>query len=140
MRHGFFAKIAVVTLAAGTVLAQAPPANAPEPGAPATLARRGRAGLRLGRIARALNLTSQQRQQARAIFGQARQSAQPLRQQMQQNRLALRQAALSGGDIQQLATEQGNLSGQLVAIRTQAWVQFYNLLTPGQRVQAAQWN
>jgi Spy/CpxP family protein refolding chaperone len=95
----------------------------------------------LAQIARSLNLTDSQKQQAKAIFQQQRQTAQPVRQQLQQNRQALADAVKAGKantDIQQLAAQQGTLLGQMVAIRTQAWSQFYNLLTPDQRTQLDQ--
>jgi len=129
----------VAALATASALAQTPAAT-PQPGAPPTRHRLW-ARLRPGKVARALNLTDSQKQQAKTIFQQARQTAQPVRQQLQQNRQALVDAVKTGkttADIQQLAAQQGTLMGQMVAIRTQAWAQFYNLLTPDQRTQADQ--
>ena len=138
MQHRFLLFTAAAVLATGTVWAQAPAADPPANGATAVQPRLfGRFG-RLVRLARSLNLTDSQKQQAKAIFQQARQSGQSIRLQLQQNRQALRQAAENGGDIQPLATQQGVLLGQMVAIRTQAWGQFYSLLTPDQRAQVNQ--
>jgi Spy/CpxP family protein refolding chaperone len=74
----------------------------------------------------------------KAIFQQARQTAKPVRDQLQQNREALQAAVTSGktdAEIQQLATQQGILRGQIIAVRSQAWAKFYSLLTPEQRAQ-----
>jgi len=139
MTHRLSILAAVAALAAGTVWAQAPATDSLAAATPGTRLDTGRqAGLRLRRMARVLQLTDSQRQQARAIFSQARQAAQPVRQQLQQNRQALKEAEIGGGDVQQLAALHGNLSGQVAAIRAQAWAQFYNLLTPAQRAQAGQ--
>ena len=121
------------------MFAQTPPADS-GPGAFNTQeGRRGfvRGHLDLDRLAQALNLTDTQKDQARTIFQQARQSAQPIRQELKQNREKLSAAAKitnSGSDIQKLATEQGRLLGKLIAIRTEAKAKFYQMLTPEQRV------
>ena len=117
----------VAALAAGMVLAQAP-----------STAVRPRAVVRQ-RIVRALDLTDAQKQQAQAILQQTRQTVQPLRQQSKQNRQALMAAIKAGkGDVEihQLALTQGNLTGQLVAARTEALAKFYSTLTPEQRAKA----
>ena len=95
----------------------------------------------LEHIAQALNLTDSQKGQARTIFQQARQSAEPVRQELKQNRETLAAAAKAGkseSDIQNLANERGRLLGKLVAIRTVASAKFYQILTPQQRVKADQ--
>jgi len=117
----------VAALAAEMVLAQAP-----------STAVRPRAVVRQ-RIVRALDLTDAQKQQAQAIIQQTRQTVQPLRQQSKQNRQALMAAIKAGkGDVEihQLALTQGNLTGQLVAARTEALAKFYSTLTPEQRAKA----
>jgi len=128
-------KFATVTaLATGMAFAQAPPPNLQ--GGLHNFVRQ-----RMARTAQLLNLTDAQKQQAKIIFQQARQSAQPLREQLQQNRQALTEAAKAGNGnavIQQLATRQGNLLGQMVALRTEAFAKFYAILTPEQRAQADQ--
>ena len=139
MKRRFSKLTAIAALAAASALAQTP--------APATQADAAQPSQRMHprmhrvRMMRSLNLTDSQKQQAKAIFQQARQTAQPVRQQLKQNRQALADAVKtgkSGTDIQQLAAQQGTLLGQVVGIRTQAWAQFYNLLTPDQRAQADQ--
>ncbi|MBZ5624856.1 MAG: Spy/CpxP family protein refolding chaperone [Acidobacteriia bacterium] len=130
---------AIATLATGMAFAQTPaPAAAPTPGQ-GKAAMRPRAGLRQ-RLLQALNLTPDQRQQAKTIFQQTKQNAQPIAQQARQNREALA-AAVKANDtaqIQQLAAQQGNLQGQLLAMRSQSMAKFYAILTPDQRAKADQ--
>jgi Spy/CpxP family protein refolding chaperone len=142
MRLSFAKYAAVAALATGMVFAQAPAGTSQQPGT--TQAQKGRRGFmrrHMGRVAQQLNLTDTQKQQSRAIFEQARQSAQPIRQELKQSREALRAAAKANqGDsqIQTLANQQGQLLGQLVAIRTEASAKFYQMLTPEQRAKADQ--
>lgn len=141
LRHSLTKYAAVSALAAGMAFAQASavsnsPTNAPK-------AQEGRCGFmrqHLEHLAQTLNLTDSQKQQARTIFQQARQSAQPVRQELKQNREALSAAAKAGqtADIQKLSSEQGRLMGRLVAIRTEASAKFYQILTPEQRAKADQ--
>jgi Spy/CpxP family protein refolding chaperone len=112
------------------VFAQAPTTTAP--------AVRPRAVVRQ-RIAKALDLTDAQKQQAQAIIQQTRQTVQPLRQQLKESRQALMAAVKAGkGDVEihQLALTQGNLAGQVAAARTEALAKFYGTLTPEQRTKA----
>ena len=94
----------------------------------------------LQRMAQKLNLTDAQRQQAKSIFQAARQEATPLRQQFKQNREALAAAvkADNTSDIQRLAKVQGELSGKMAVIRSEAAAKFYSTLTPEQRATADQ--
>jgi Spy/CpxP family protein refolding chaperone len=89
---------------------------------------------------KALNLTPEQQQQVKTIFGDARQKAQPIRQEMQQNREALHAAvkANNTAEIERLSAQQGNLKGKTLAIRSEAMAKFYATLTPEQRVKADQ--
>jgi Spy/CpxP family protein refolding chaperone len=128
---------AVAALAAGMSFAQqATPAPQPAPAKPMA----GMHARIRNRMMQNLNLTDAQKQQAKAIFQQARQTAQPIRQQLQQNREAMA-AAVKANDtarIQSLATTQGTLRGQVMAIRAQALAKFYSGLTPDQRAKADQ--
>jgi Spy/CpxP family protein refolding chaperone len=138
MKNHLIKLAAVAALAGGMAVAQTSPAPAPQPG-------QAKAGMRSWGMARqrmmqALNLTDAQKQQAKAIFQQARQSAQPVRQQLQQNRQAL-SAAVKANDaaqIQSLSNQQGQLEGQLLAIRSEARAKFYSSLTPDQKAKADQ--
>jgi periplasmic protein CpxP/Spy len=126
---------AVAAIAAGMAFAQTPPST-PQPAT-------GKAPVRdavRNRLRQALNLTDAQKGQAKTIFQQARQTAQPLRQQLIENRQALSAAvkANDAAEIQQLSTTEGNLRGQVLAIRSGAMAKFYNILTPDQRATADQ--
>lgn len=132
----------VAALAAGMAFAQAPaqtttPAAPPPDSGKATM--KPRAAMR-HRMLQALNLTPAQKQQAKTIFQQTRQSVQPVAQQAKQNRQALA-AAVKANDtnqIQQLATQQGTLQGQLLTLRAESMAKFYSILTPDQRTKADQ--
>ena len=86
-------------------------------------------------MATALNMTDAQRAQARTIFDQARQSAQPVRQQLMETRKSLRAAVESSStdQIQKLASTEGTEIGQLTAIRSEAFAKVYKTLTPEQQ-------
>ena len=135
MKRNLIQLATVAALAAGMAMAQ-PPAGAPAPG---TTPRPFRAAMRQ-RAMQALNLTDTQKQQAKAIFQQARTTNQPLRQQLQQNRQAMLQAIKSDDEatIQQLSKTQGALTSQILANRNVAAAQFYKILTPEQRAKADQ--
>ena len=82
-----------------------------------------------------LNLTPAQQAQEKAIFQDARQSAQPLRQQLRQTRQSLK-AAVQANDtaqIQQLAKTEGSELGELMAIRSTARAKVHQVLTPEQQ-------
>jgi Spy/CpxP family protein refolding chaperone len=126
---------AVAALAAGMAFAQ-PPAPAPQPG-PGKAAMKPRAVLKR-RLLKVLNLTAAQKQQAKTIFQQTRQNVQPIAQRAKQNREALA-AAVKANDtaqIQHLAAQQGNLQGQVLAMRSESMAKFYATLTPDQRTRA----
>lgn len=124
MKRNLMKCATIAAFAAGIALAQP---SAPQP----------RAMLR-HRIVEASDLTDAQKQQAKTIFQQAKLDAQPLKQELQQNRQALATAAKANdaAQIRQLATQQGNVMGQLVATRAQAMAKFYATLTPEQRAKA----
>jgi Spy/CpxP family protein refolding chaperone len=128
----------VAALAAGMALAQTPAPTTAAP-APGKAAVKPRASMRR-RMLQALNLTADQKQQAKALFQQTRQNVEPIAQQAKQNREALA-AAVKANDtaqIQHLAAQQGNLQGQLLAIRSASMAKFYSTLTPDQRAKADQ--
>ena len=119
--------IALGALAASTALAQTP--------SPAPAAVRAHVGKRLMQT---LDLSADQKQQAKTILQGVRQQAQPLTQQLRQDRQSLT-AAIQAGDsakIQQLSTAVGTLQGQVLAIRSAGRAQFYALLTPDQKAKA----
>ncbi len=86
-----------------------------------------------------LSLTDAQQAQAKSIFQDARQSAQPIRQQLQQTRQSLGAAVQANNttQIQQLAAAEGGQVGQLAAIRGAAMAKVYQILTPDQQQKMA---
>jgi len=139
MKNNLVRFVGMAALASGMMFAQAPaPPAQPESPAQRWQQRRGRM---FDRMATKLNLTDDQKQQARSIMQSARESAQPITQQLKQNRQALRDAVKAGksdADIDQLAASTGTLMGQATAIRTKAFAKVYALLTPEQRTKADQ--
>jgi len=80
-------------------------------------------------------LNDSQKAQAKTVFQQARQSAQPIRQQLMDTRKSLR-AAVEANDtaqIQKLTATEGNEMGQLMAIRSTAFAKVYQTLSPDQK-------
>jgi Spy/CpxP family protein refolding chaperone len=83
-----------------------------------------------------LNLTDAQKQQARAIFKEARQSSQAVQQQLKQSREALAAAVKAGApdaEIDRLTSSMSPLLAQSMAIHTKAFAKFYATLTPEQK-------
>jgi Spy/CpxP family protein refolding chaperone len=117
------------TLTAGALLADVTP-----------LHRQGARANVLDRMSSALNLTDQQRQQARAIFDSERAAARSVRVQLRQDRKAL-QAAIQAGkpaaEVQQIARAEGPVLGNLAAMRADAFAKFYAVLTPAQQQKLA---
>lgn len=134
MKLGIVKTLGTGLIVAGLGLAQTP---APQP-APAQRPawRVGPHAAMMQRLNRLLNLTPDQKTQAKAIFQEARASAQPLRSQMHDARVALANAVKSGApgtQIDQLSNHAAQISGQLIAIRTKAFEKFYNTLRPDQK-------
>lgn len=134
MKNKWMSFVAAGALAAGMAFAQTAPAHP-----------QAQNGTRTERRAMArrhwmqqLNLTETQKQQAKTIFQQARESAKPIVQQLRQDRVAMH-AAVKANDaakIQQLSTTEGKLRGQIMAVHSGAMAKFYQTLTPEQRAKA----
>ena len=142
MKKNWIKIAAAGALAAGLALAQTTPANSQAKTQPPaqTHSRFARRGMMRHRMMQQLNLTEAQQQQAKAIFQQARQSAQPEVQQLKENRAAMR-AAVKADDsakIQQLSATAGKLRGEIMASHATAMAKFYQTLTPAQRAKADQ--
>src|SRR5260370_41842102 len=92
------------------------------------------------RLADYLNLTPDQRAQAKQIMAGARQEAAPLRQQMKQNRQALAAAIKAGDDarIDQITKAEAPIIAQLAAIRAHAKEKIYATPPPEQKAKADQ--
>ena len=119
--------IGAAALAAGALLAQAPPA-------------RGQRGEHVKQfLADQLGLTDAQKAQAKEIFSAAREQAKPLVDQLRQGHEAMTAAIKANkpdSDLDQLAQQQGALMGQLSAIHAKAFAKFYATLTPEQQAKA----
>ena len=123
-------------IAAGLAFAQTP-ARPPQPPAEHRMAGPGEFH---ERMMQQLNLSETQKQEAKAIFEQARTAAKPVREELMQNREALH-AAIKANDtarIHTLAAKQGDLRAKIVEIRADAMAKFYTKLTPEQRTKADQ--
>jgi Spy/CpxP family protein refolding chaperone len=139
MKSTFARYTAGAILAAGLIFAQTPSTTNPAPGQHA--GRQAFMQKRFDHMAQQLNLTDAQKAQAQTFYQQARQEAAPIRAQLKQNRQALFDAVKAGksdADIRALAATTGNLTGQLVAIRTSTFAKVYSILTPEQRAKADQ--
>lgn len=130
-----FAKLAgLFVVAAAMAIAQ----TTPQAAAPAATPAQVRAH-RAHKMMRALDLSPQQKQQAKSIFQNTRQQAQPLAQQLKQDRQSLSAAIQSNNtaQIQQLTAAMGTLHGQVAGIRAAGRAQFLTILTPDQKAKAA---
>ncbi len=139
---------AVGTMAAGMIFAQAQtaPQGQPNQQAQAQKGERAREGFQARRqeqkqrFAQALNLTPDQKNMAKTIFGQAREASKPVRMELRTNREAMAAAvkADNKAGIQKLSVERGQLMAKLSENRAQAMAKFYQVLTPAQRAKADQ--
>lgn len=138
---------AVGGMAAGMIFAQAQPANpAPKAQQNQAEAKRGIEARRSQRaqarkeMMQALNLTPSQKEQAKTIFGAAREKSQPVRRELRQNREAMLAAVKTNdkAQIEKLSAERGRLVAKLTTDRGQAMAKFYQVLTPAQRAKAEQ--
>ena len=130
----------VAALASGMIFAQTSAPSTQQPPPPAQH-RQWNRGQMFDRMATKLNLTDDQKQQAKSIMGSARESSKPVRDQLRQDRLALKDAVKAGksdAEIDQISANLGRDTAQVTAIRTKAFAKVYALLTPTQRTQADQ--
>jgi Spy/CpxP family protein refolding chaperone len=92
------------------------------------------------RMSTTLNLTDQQKEQAKTIFKSERESARSAREQLRQERKAV-QAAIQAGkpeaEVEQLAKNEGPALGDLAGMRAAAFAKFYGILTPEQQQKLA---
>ena len=127
---------AVGALAAGLLLAQ-PATGGAGGNAGAVPGQRAHRGLVF--VAGYLNLTADQKTQARAIVADARTQVQALAPQLKDQRQAIQDAVKNNPDdntIQLLAAKQGDLLGRLASIRIKSMAKFYAMLTPEQKAKA----
>ncbi len=96
---------------------------------------KGRIGMRGAMMAEFLGLTEAQQADIKKIRTAARDQSKPIRKQLRSGRKALREAVKAGetAKIDTLATQQGKLQGQLVAIGAKTRLDLKNVLTPEQQ-------
>jgi len=89
-------------------------------------------------VAELLELTDAQKEQAKAIFVGARQSAQPIVTQLRQGHESMYNAVTTNNqdEIRAIGGRQGALAGQLATVYGNAFAQFYAILTPEQQAKA----
>jgi Spy/CpxP family protein refolding chaperone len=135
MKKKWLRFVAVPALAGGMLMAAVP-----ETSTQPNTAVQQRWQKRREAIAKYLNLTEAQKEQAKAELQAARTTARPMRQQLRQVRQEMFQAirANDTAKIQQLSAQEGNLKGQLTAVRDEAFAKIYSNLTPEQRAKADQ--
>jgi Spy/CpxP family protein refolding chaperone len=130
MKNTLLGLALVIAISPGLALAQGP-----EPGNPGRdpQVRRER---RTDFLARRLNLSDSQKQQAASIFDAAEETSKKLREDLKQAQEGLSKAVKTRAtdeQIDQLARTVGTLVGQLAAIQTKASAKFRALLTEEQR-------
>lgn len=138
MKNKFLAIAGATVLAAGLTFAQTETATAPNPPAAHAHGQGFHGRPMFARMARKLNLTDAQREQAKGIFQDMRAQAKPIRVQLQAGRQALVSAAVAGkstDELSQLAQAQAPQLAQLAVLRAQALGKFYAILTPAQQQQ-----
>jgi len=133
MRRNLIGLAIVAALAAGVVLAQTAEAGLGKgrPGLGASLRQR---------VIKNLNLTADQKAQAKAIFQAAKTAGAPIRTQLQGLRQQMAAAVKnnSASDIKTFAGQAGTLQGELMANRADAMAKFYLILTPDQKTKLDQ--
>lgn len=138
MKNNLMRLASVAAIAAGMAFAQTPAQPPQQP--PARTRSFHRRGMWHRRMMQQLNLTDVQKQQAKAIFQQTRESVRPVREQLKQNREALAAAvkADNTAEIHNLAAKQATLQSRMVEARADAMAKFYATLTPEQRAKSDQ--
>jgi Spy/CpxP family protein refolding chaperone len=96
----------------------------------------GERGHFLDRMSTALNLTEQQKQEAKTIFSSEREAARPIRQELREERKNVESAIKAGkpaAEVEQIAKNEGLALSNLAAVRAGAEAKFYAVLTPAQQ-------
>ena len=92
-------------------------------------------GQRVARLTRQLNLTPDQQNQAKSIFGDARTQARALAPKLREERQAMSAAIRSDNEAQidQIARQDAQVNARAHAIRAKSMAKFYSILTPDQK-------
>lgn len=92
------------------------------------------------RMSTELNLTAQQKQQAKSIFTSEREAARSIRMQLRQERKAVESAIQTGKpatEVRQLAKNEAPALGDLAGMRAESYAKFYAVLNPEQQQKLA---
>lgn len=104
--------------------------------------RGGKRGFGFGRMAEKLNLSDEQKAQIKQITEAEKTKVEPIFAALKENHQKLEALTADGSfdeaKVQALATEQGNLSAQLIVEKERTKSQIFQILTPEQREQAKQ--
>jgi len=131
--------IALATLTAGFMAAQAPPPQQPSTAqnGPSAHRRAGasRQGQMLQRMTAMLHLTPDQQGRAKAILRDSQEQAKALAAKVHEERGALAAAVKSDseGQIDQITQQNARLNSQMEAIHLKAIAKVYSILTPDQK-------
>jgi Spy/CpxP family protein refolding chaperone len=103
---------------------------------------KGRGGFGFGRMAEKLNLNDEQKAQIKQITDAEKTKVEPIFAALKENHQKLEALTADGSfdeaKVQALATEQGNISAQLIVEKERTKSQIFQILTPEQREQAKQ--
>jgi Spy/CpxP family protein refolding chaperone len=96
----------------------------------------------MGRMAKQLNLTDDQKTQIKGIVAAEKPTVQPLFEQLKANRQALKAATANGqfdeSQVRQLASQQAQTVASLIVEKERVKAKIYGVLTPEQRTKAEQ--
>ncbi len=94
------------------------------------------------RLAKKLNLTDTQKEQAKQIMEASKSKVQPLKESMKSIHQQLDAATADGqfdeAQVQALASQQANITAQLIVEKERTQSQLFAILTPEQQAQAKQ--
>ena len=98
----------------------------------------GKNDRQLDRMAHHLEMDDAQKALVKAVFDEYQPQIKALRQESREVRKALREAAESGGDIEDLAATQGDLMAQMIVLRNTMKSRVDELLTEEQRAKISE--
>lgn len=91
---------------------------------------------------RGLDLTEEQKAQMKQIRQTSKATIKPIREQMKANRQKLAELSANGNfnaaQVQEIATQQGSLSAQMIVEKERVKSQIFQILTPEQKAKAAE--
>jgi Spy/CpxP family protein refolding chaperone len=135
IQYRFLIAVAAVLLATAIANSQTADTQAPPPPMPAHVHDLGPRPM--GFFAKELNLTDEQKTQAKAILQKDRATVKPLMQQSREIELQMRQSAegstFDEAKVRSLATQKSQVEAELDVQRTRIHNQLFQILTPEQQ-------